>query len=260
MHKRHHAQRQHIISSLDTLLYQLHTLSFLLSPSVWVLIARLCVQFHLPSPRALDTKRTLRFWFGLVLFFNFGALWNHATMGGADEGRAVVLDFVGLAHAPSKAHLLALDGFIVILQWLLTTIAFESSLPPGTPSILDPFPEELLTASPMPSPLLPTSSPRLSPPSTPMLPNKPELGEDPPYIIDLRLPALLARIRSPPELQQPPGTDMSLPLPNTAFAFPTGLRMLARARAEMRRRADQGGNATREAGGDGRVPGAMEAG
>ena len=82
---------------MSALLYQLHILSFLLSPSIWVLLFRLGCHFHLSTPRDLDQTRTLRFWFFLIIVFNWSALWNHAQEGAA-QGRSVVLDFIGMGE------------------------------------------------------------------------------------------------------------------------------------------------------------------
>lgn len=112
MHKRFHAQRQHIVHSvrtqelqhdsqlkkilqLDTLLYQLHTLSFFLSPSIWIYIVRILSQFQYSKPRELDPSRSLRFFYSMVLLFNLPSLWKHFTRGEAG-GRVIILDFIGM--------------------------------------------------------------------------------------------------------------------------------------------------------------------
>jgi len=79
---------------LDTLLFQLHTLSFFLSPSLLGFISRLFSQFQCSKPRDIDPSRSLRFWYFVLVFFNFGCIWTHAIEG-VSEGRAVVLDFIG---------------------------------------------------------------------------------------------------------------------------------------------------------------------
>ncbi|KIM75461.1 hypothetical protein PILCRDRAFT_35882, partial [Piloderma croceum F 1598] len=230
MHKRHHAQRQHIIHSLDTLLFQLHTLSFFLSPSLLGFISRLFSQFQCSKPRDIDPSRSLRFWYFVLVFFNFGCIWTHAIEG-VSEGRAVVLDFVGQAYKPSKIHLLLLDALILFLQMLLTTIAYETSLfskissntslTPPIPALPSPFPD-----SAPPTPLA-------DDPSKSSLP--PPISESP-YIIDLRLSHVLDRLRNPAPIVSDPSPDELLPFPNTTpWPIPTSLRMLIRARAEVRR-------------------------
>jgi hypothetical protein len=82
------------IHQLDTLLYQLHVLSFLLAPALPALLVRAAAQFQLARPRTLQPTRGLRFWYALVLLANAVPLWTHADAPGV--GRAVVLDFIGV--------------------------------------------------------------------------------------------------------------------------------------------------------------------
>jgi hypothetical protein len=100
-------RRQHLIGSLDTLLYQLHTLSFFLAPALLPLLARIAAQAHCrPRP---DDAHSLRFYLALVLVLNVPSLWYHATRAPHDD-RAVVLDFVGLGASlalPPRAALTA---------------------------------------------------------------------------------------------------------------------------------------------------------
>ncbi|EGN99893.1 hypothetical protein SERLA73DRAFT_180177 [Serpula lacrymans var. lacrymans S7.3] len=198
MHKRHNAQRQHLIHSLDNLLFQLHTLSFFLSPLLLSFVCRLFCQLQCSKPRDTDPNRSLRFWFLLLLFLNLPSFWWHATEE-AVEGRTVILDFVGLGYIPSKLHLLLLDILILFLQLVLTTIAYESSLYLALPSTV---PENLLPHS-------------TSTPSTPDTPERPKFSySDPTYVIDLRLTPILNRLRNPPPVV-PETAEESLPLPNT---------------------------------------------
>ncbi|KAI5116753.1 hypothetical protein M0805_008366 [Coniferiporia weirii] len=156
-HVRYHAQRKHIVHSLDSLLYQLHTLSFLLAPSLLIFLSRCATQFQFARARELDGRRSLAFWFFLVALVNAGGVWAHAATGGEGGGgagggpgaRAVVLDFVGMGHTPSKLQLLLLDATIIFLQALLTTIAYETSLALALPADV---PDPLLPASPSPLP------------------------------------------------------------------------------------------------------------
>jgi hypothetical protein len=245
---------------LDTLLFQLHTLSFFLSPSFLGFISRLFSQFQCSKPRDIDPSRSLRFWYLVLVFFNFGCIWTHAIEG-ATEGRTIVLDFVGqgafyinkglrapldafllvyylpTAHLPSKKHLLLLDGIIIFLQMLLTTIAYETSLLSKSPldtSLTPPIP---ILSSPFPSPspypelpAPPMDSPSKSSPSPPII--------DSPYIIDLRFMHVLDRLRNPAPNVSDSSPDDLLPFPNTTpWPLPASLRMLIRARAEVRRRA-----------------------
>ncbi|RDB24993.1 hypothetical protein Hypma_007858 [Hypsizygus marmoreus] len=240
MHRRHHAQRQHIILSLDALLYQLHTLSFILSPSIWAFLFRLVCQFQCSKPRDLDAtaSRSLRFFFANIIFFNASSLWFHATQGAA-EGRAIVLDFVGLAYVPSKLQLLGLDILIIFLQMVLTTIAYETSLLEHS---TEPDTHDMLLPIPNPPSLPPTPLPiSISSPSTPfshIMPShtKPYPSSTTlPYVLDLRFAPIMARLRNPPPPPRTSGSDNTLPLPNTTpWPLPAGMRMLMRAGVRTR--------------------------
>ncbi|KAJ7497367.1 hypothetical protein FB451DRAFT_1211177 [Mycena latifolia] len=200
------AQRKHIVQSLDILLYELHVLAFFLSPSIWTLIFRLLSQSQCSKPRELDAAWSLRIFFALLISLNAITVWNHATSGPSD-GKSVILDFIGMAYAPSKSRLLLLDIFIVFLQMILATIAYETSLVKGndTPDNLSPVPTR-----PVPD------RPKSSRSSTP-------------YVIDLSLKAVVARLRHPLPPQTPGNSNLDgLPLPNTTpWPLPAvGLRML----------------------------------
>ncbi|KAF8743990.1 hypothetical protein AX14_013392 [Amanita brunnescens Koide BX004] len=178
-------RRQHLIGSLDTLLYQLHTLSFFLAPALLPLLARIAAQAHCrPRP---DDAHSLRFYLALVLVLNVPSLWYHATRAPHDD-RAVVLDFVGLAYVPSKLHLVSLDAFIIFLQSVLTCIAYETALS-SEPDILRP-PETKDSHSQ--------------------------------YVIDMRFKPLLSRLRNPPPIRQ--SSSLPLPN-TTPWSLPTGMGM-----------------------------------
>ncbi|KAL5507572.1 hypothetical protein ACEPAH_7028 [Sanghuangporus vaninii] len=181
MRIRYHAQRKHVIYSLDGLLYELHTLSFLLAPSVFVLLCRCITQFQFSRARELDGRRSLRFWFVLVALVNVSAVWAHAfgSAGGGGGGggghgvgeeKSVLLDFVGMGHRPTKLQLLLLDATIMFLQAILTTISYETSLshamPSDVPDPLFPAPSsigsEFSSEEEETAPFLPYSSPDTS--------------------------------------------------------------------------------------------------
>jgi len=215
MHRRYHAQRQHIIHSLDALLYQLHTLSFFLSPAIWTFVLRILSQYQCTNPRDFDSTRSLRFFFLLLIFLNAATFWTHATQGAA-EGKAVVLDFIGMASAPSKAQLLMLDFFIIFLQMLLTTIAYETSILQDSPDA--DIGGNVPLISSFPSTPLPTTTP-----------TRPKLyTTDPssPYIVDLQLSPIIAQLRHPPPPVARNATqDSVLPMPNTT-PLPLGMSLL----------------------------------
>ncbi|KAJ6586996.1 hypothetical protein DFH09DRAFT_1259940 [Mycena vulgaris] len=203
------AQRKHIVQSLDILLYELHVLAFFLSPEIWTLIFRLLSQSQCSKPRELDAAWSLRVSFTLLVSLNAITVWNHATSGPSD-GKTVILDFIGMAYAPSKSRLLSLDIFIVFLQMVLATIAYETSLAKDNDDIQD----NLL---PAPTNTIPDRTKSYASRSSA------------PYVIDLSLGAVVARLRHP---LPPPTSGNSnldgLPLPNTTpWPLPAvGLRML----------------------------------
>ncbi|PIL36088.1 hypothetical protein GSI_01748 [Ganoderma sinense ZZ0214-1] len=238
-----HAQRKHIIHSLNSLLYQLHTISFLLSPRLWPLLCRIATQFQFSRPRDIDPQRSLRFWFILVVLVNLQSFYNHVLRGPAAE-RSIVLDFVGLAHKPSKAFLLCLDSSIVFLEFILITIAYETSFvlasPPDTSDPLQPDPIPPTTVSP-----LPIDDPDIKP----LVPTVTSYENQPEYIVDIRLRPLLQRLRHPPTPPPPQQTSLNeelLPLPNTtSFQLSQSINMLVRAQARMRERAARTAEAQR---------------
>ncbi|KAI0358673.1 hypothetical protein OH77DRAFT_1502493 [Trametes cingulata] len=228
-----YAQRKHIIHSLNSLLYQLFTISFLLSPRLWSYFCRLLVQVQFVRPREIDAQRSLRFWYFCILCNNAPALYNHIFKNPA-AGRSIILDFIGNDGDPTRALLLFLDFVIITLQIVLTTIAFETSLardlPPDT---LDPLQPESIPSTPI-SPL-PLDGANVKPTDSTLH----EDGTE--YIIDLRFRTMLQRLRHPPPVPPPRTTSLSdelLPLPNTtAFQLSQSIRTLARATARGRERA-----------------------
>jgi hypothetical protein len=173
---------------------------------------------------------------------------------------------LSIGYVPSKMHLLLLDAFILFLQMVLTTIAYEISLASKKQS-------DATTLTSIPSLPLQLSSP--SPVSAPPNPNtdedeapKSSLFTDTFYIIDLRLAHILNRLRDPAPII-PSSNEGLLPLPNTTpWPLPASLRLLIRARAEVRRRAQaqtqrqtrMPGSGTEEASTDTsrRIPGEMD--
>ncbi len=83
------------VSQLNSLLYQLHTVSFLLSPRIWAYFCRVLVQFQFSRPRDIDPQRSLRFWIFCILSTNVPSIYNHAAKSPA-AGRSLILDFVGV--------------------------------------------------------------------------------------------------------------------------------------------------------------------
>lgn len=214
MHRRHDAQRQNIIDSLDHLIFQLYCLSFFLAPALLPLFFRVFSHY-----REANCKLSLRAWFILLCLSNLPSFWSHARDGAA-EGRAIVLDFVGMGYVPSKLHLLLLDVFIVVLQMVLATISHEKSLHASSPSA---SPDTLLP-TPMASTLpLPFTSSEEDVPKNG--------GHEPAWVVDLRIRHIISRLREPAPSRSE--AYSMLPLPNT-----TPLPIPLHLRAIMRRRED----------------------
>ncbi|KAJ6499230.1 hypothetical protein C8R45DRAFT_981640 [Mycena sanguinolenta] len=245
MHKRLYAQRKHIIQSLDILLYELHVLAFFISPSIWTLIFRLLTQSQCSKPRELDSPWSLRAFFLLLVSVNILTVWRHATSG-ASDGKTVILDFIGMAHPPSKFRLLSLDFFIVFLQMLLATIAHETSL--GKDNATD-------SASASSNLLSPSNTLSTSPDCTKSYPSP---ASAPSYILDLRFRVVLSRLwnSSPPPASAVRSLD-NLPLPNTTpWPLPSlGWRMMLGIPPGLpRREVNETGNEEAST----RVPGALD--
>jgi hypothetical protein len=206
-------------------LYQFHTISFLLSPTLLPYLSRCIGQFQLARPRDFYPKRTLRFWYFMVIFFNLPSIWDHVLFGAA-KGPSIILDFIGLrkihlvfassllifvvAYQPSRLHILLLDFVIIMFSLVLVSISHEHSLPASNTS-------QAITSALEPHEPSENSDPSKAEAST--------------YIVDLRLGSIIDKIRKPatPQTAEPPRDEL-LPLPNT---MPTelrnSLRMLMRA-------------------------------
>lgn len=211
MHIRYATQRQHIVDSLDALLYQLHVLSFLLAPSIVTLFVRAGGQFQLSHPREFGPRRTLRFRFMLIFLSNAGSFWNH-VISGAPHGRSVVLDFVGMAFTPPRTQLLLLDFLIVALSVVVTTVAYETAYARAVTKAAIRATLDLTPA---------TSSAHTY--DDPL-----HLGPD--VVLDLRASLLLRHVRQPPPPPPPPD---DAPLPNGATIV-EGLRVLLQAQRPFR--------------------------
>ncbi|KAF9450412.1 hypothetical protein P691DRAFT_810354 [Macrolepiota fuliginosa MF-IS2] len=255
MHTRYYAQRQHLVRSLDTLVQQLLTVSFLMSPSVFIYLSRMFIQTQCGRPREFDPTYPLRFFFGLILVSNAVILWIHALQG-ASEGRALVIDFVGMSYVPSRLQILSLDLCILVLQLFTTTISYETQLyytstETDTPDVLLPDTSSLPSPSTEYAPLASDPHP-LSPPEsdTPHTDITKDSRKDPiPCVVDLQFAPIISRLRSPaPSI--PAHSDSLLPLPNTtSLPLPAGIRMIMRANARTRRERGTGGNGTTARGG-----------
>ena len=151
-----------------------------------------------------------------------------------------ILTFLLTAYLPSKLQLLTLDMLIVILQLLLITIAYETSVYYDNEAE---NPEDiLLPSTPVPSALsipLFQSSFDTSSDSTPFSPRLPSKTMSPsnavPTVVDLRFTTIMRHFRHPPPPSRSTVVDPVLPLPNTTpWPLPAGMRMLMRASRQIR--------------------------
>ncbi len=170
----------------------------------------------------------------------------------------VILSHSYIAYSPSKLQLCCLDFFILFLQLLLVTIAYETSTygtneDPNAEDIL--LPESPITLS------IPLFQVRddLSPETpTSLLPSQPKsvtsFTNVPPFVLDLRLKPIITHLRNPPPLRMT-SLQSGLPLPNTTpFTLP-GMNMLLRAGRQRRNAAVAAASIGREM----RIPGSMVA-
>ncbi|KAE9411413.1 hypothetical protein BT96DRAFT_870114 [Gymnopus androsaceus JB14] len=245
MPRRRYHERRHILTALDTLLYQLFCLSFYLSPSLFNMFLRLSAQLLCTTTREMSPTLSLGSFFVFPLFSNSFSVWNHATTG-PSEGRSVILDFVGLAYSPSKFQLLFVDFSIIFLQMLLTVISFEMHTPEsGTEDSND----YLLATPTSPIPPLETSFANQKAFESP--PNN-----EPQYIVDIRLSSILARLRNPPATisRTSNSQDPLIPFPNTTtWPIPMSLLMRTTGRRRQGAAAPRDGQERRET----TVPGGM---
>ena len=159
--------------------------------------------------------------------------------------------------------MLTLDLLIVILQLLLITIAYETSVYYNNEAE---DPEDiLLPSTPTLSIPLFQSSLDTSSDSAPFSPSLPSKTMSPtnavPIVVDFRFTAIMRHFRHPPPPSRSTVVDPVLPLPNTTpWPLPAGMRMLMRASRQIR---DVGGAGTStgppvNGGREATVPGAID--
>ncbi|KAG7098619.1 hypothetical protein E1B28_000541 [Marasmius oreades] len=219
MSNRYHAQRKHILNSLDSILLQLHCLSFFQSPSIIHLLLRIICQIIC---RELIPPLPLGGFLGVLVALNGPSIWTHAIYG-AHEGRAIILDFVGLGYVPTKLQLLSLDLLILFLQFILTIVSFE----------ICNFGEkrEDNSTNNTPLPPWPLSGETMSLGAS-LSSQKGSVFPDDSlhYVLDIRLSSTLTRLRSVPSTARNHQNQNSLlPLPNTtSWTVPTEMTRFMR--------------------------------
>ncbi|KAJ3896867.1 hypothetical protein GG344DRAFT_71826 [Lentinula edodes] len=236
---------------------------------------RLSAQLVCATTRELSPTMSLGSFFFFPLFSNSFSVWNHATVG-PTEGRAVVLDFVGLgvfsfmamshpnsypeplAYAPTKFQLLFVDFSIIFMQVLLTIISFEMHTSDSSTADSNDY---LLPAptSPIPPPLLPASISLETTFANQKAFETP--NNEPQYILDIRLSSIFARLRNTPAMSRTSNSqDTLIPFPNTT-SWPIPITMLMRTAGRRRQMATERATAPSRDTGEDRdnrtVPGGM---
>ncbi|KAF8745702.1 hypothetical protein RHS02_01134, partial [Rhizoctonia solani] len=142
----YHAQRSHLLQSLDRLSYVYISYSYLLAPSLTALIARLVAQYRITVLRDVQPTYPLRFHVIILLLITAGPLLRH-IFGGIAQGNGVLLDFVGQGVPTHSAHTLAIDLLLLLFQIVQLTISYETAR--WKPEVPDP-----LFTPPLPVPSL----------------------------------------------------------------------------------------------------------
>ncbi|CAE6479675.1 unnamed protein product [Rhizoctonia solani] len=132
----YHAQRNHLLHSLDRLSYVYISYSYLVAPSLTALIARLVAQYRITVLRDVQPTYPLRFHLIVLLLITAGPLFRH-IFGGVAQGSGVLLDFVGRGTPTHPVHALIIDFLLLIFQLVQLTIAYETARwKPETPDPL----------------------------------------------------------------------------------------------------------------------------
>jgi hypothetical protein len=240
---------------LENLSLELHAVAFFLSPSLFLFFCKFVAQCVCSRPREIDPGRALRFFYVICILSNLPSIYVHLFRGVAD-GRAIILDFIGmcmlfslqqvsihiyspLAYSPSKFQLCYLDLFNLLLQLLVVTISYETSVyatddADATDLLLPQSPELMRNDSPS----------LLSSQSTPSYPTNTT-----PIVVDLRQKAIAAHFHHAPHPSRAARYDSLLPIPNSSL---TRMRISLR---QIQRRINE---AATRSGRETRMPGAMD--
>lgn len=132
----YHAQRSHLLQSLDRISYVYISYSYLIAPSLTALIARLCAQYRITVLRDVQPTYPLRFHLIILLFITAGPILRH-IFGGITHGSGVLLDFVGRSTPASTYQALIIDFLLLLFQLIQLTIAYETAQ--WKPEVPDPL-------------------------------------------------------------------------------------------------------------------------
>ncbi|SCV74931.1 BQ2448_7960 [Microbotryum intermedium] len=130
--------RLELLASLDAIVWILCVNSYLLSPSHLItFLLRLFSHVQFTSSRKLHPSRSLRYLLSVWALVNASSVLVHGLQGSKGtkgnrgwSSRGIVVDFVGQAITPSKAHLLLLDLAIALSQFVLILLVFADPVPP----------------------------------------------------------------------------------------------------------------------------------
>ncbi|KAG8695494.1 hypothetical protein FRC08_007740 [Ceratobasidium sp. 394] len=130
-----HAQRNHLIQSLDRLCYVYITYSYLVNPSLTSLIARLVAQYRITVLKDVQPAHSPRFHLIVLLVISAGPLSRHIFS--SSQGSGVLLDFVGRATPAQRAQGLLTDILLLVFQLVQLAIAYETTC--WVPEVPDPL-------------------------------------------------------------------------------------------------------------------------
>ncbi|KAG8741179.1 hypothetical protein FRC10_003224 [Ceratobasidium sp. 414] len=240
----YHAQRNHLIQSLDRLCYVYITYSYLVNPSLTSLIARLVAQYRITVLKDVQPAHSPRFHLVVLLIISAGPLSRHIFA--SSQGSGVLLDFVGRATPAQRTQGILTDALLLVCQLVQLAIAYETTC--WAPEVPDP----LFTPPPQSQNPVATTTQTgyrdvLVRRSRHVRTSTSNFHPDTP-IVDLPLRTLVRLLTRPFVL----GEDAGLPGPATEFRQRIGIVSEVMA-ALMRMRA------ARQQGTEGRAPGAAAA-
>ncbi|KAG8983410.1 hypothetical protein FRB95_005807 [Tulasnella sp. JGI-2019a] len=136
-----HAQRQHILQSIDHLLKVLIVYSYLVDPYIIRLLIRYIAQLQLTKPQDIDNSTSLRTFLACLCFVHVGPVLRHVFIRTEPPAvtEMVLLDFVGRLKPSSPFLITTLDVAIFLGQIVMLVIAYETGhYHPDLPDPLSP--------------------------------------------------------------------------------------------------------------------------
>ena len=119
-----------LLKSLDTLVYILLVHTYYYDPSFLRFMVRLCVQFHILSPRTINSSWPFNWILMVLVVSNLGIavchlIWPHSFIPEAAHGYlhgGIIIDFIGQTE-PSCLRLVCNDLLIAFIQFLLLLVS-----------------------------------------------------------------------------------------------------------------------------------------